>query len=117
MLTGKSPQPMPESMPDPGPQPEVAGKTAAEPKAPSAAYHWYQKLLALVGVILCFEMGVFLIVFPWASEWDANYFSRLPFWAREIWVSPYFRGAVSGLGLVDIYISFLEVFRLRRFSS
>jgi hypothetical protein len=50
------------------------------------------------------------------SEWDLNYFARLPFWAENVWISPYFRGAISGIGLVNIYISFVEVFRLRRFS-
>ena len=43
-------------------------------------------------------------------------FARLPLWAQSVWVSPYFRGAISGIGLVNIYISFVEVFRLRRFS-
>jgi hypothetical protein len=84
---------------------------------PRRQYRWYDKLLALVGVILLFEIGVFLLVFPWASEWGSNYFSRLPFWARDIWISHYFRGAISGLGIIDIYISFVEVFRLRRFSG
>jgi hypothetical protein len=79
-------------------------------------YRWYHKLLALLAVIFCFEMGVFLLVFPWVSEWDLNYFARLPFWAENVWISPYFRGAISGIGLVNIYISFVEVFRLRRFS-
>lgn len=79
-------------------------------------YRWYHKLAGLLSVIFCFELGVFLLVFPWASEWNFNYFSRLPLWAKDIWGSPYFRGAISGLGLLNIYISFVEVFRLRRFS-
>jgi hypothetical protein len=33
---------------------------------------------------------------------------------RTIWENAYFRGALSGLGLVNIYISLGEVFRLRR---
>jgi hypothetical protein len=91
------------------------GLVQAEPGDDGSQPSWQDKLLALLGVIFCFELGVFLLVFPWATEWDVNYFPRLPFWAREFWVSPYFRGAVSGLGLVNIYISFVEVFRLRRF--
>jgi hypothetical protein len=31
-----------------------------------------------------------------------------------MWVSPYFRGAISGLGVVNIYISLLEVVSMRR---
>jgi hypothetical protein len=37
--------------------------------------------------------------------------------ARNLWDNPYVRGAVSGLGIVNIYISFSELFRLRRFSK
>ena len=36
---------------------------------------------------------------------------------RDVWDSSYFRGALSGLGLVNIYISLAEVFRLRRCPS
>ena len=91
------------------------GLVQAGPGDEGSHHRWHDKLLALLGVIFCFELGVFLLVFPWATEWDVNYFPRLPLWLRDVWVSPYFRGAVSGLGLVNIYISFVEVFRLRRF--
>ena len=83
----------------------------------SRPYRWYHKLAGLLAVIFSFELGVFLLVFPWASDWNHNYFSGLTFWMREVWASPYFRGAVSGLGVLNIYISFIEVFRLRRFSE
>jgi len=114
---GSARQPNPAFMPEP--EDSAVGDTAiagAGP-APKRQYRWYDKLFGLIGVIFLFEMGVFLLVFPWASEWDSNYFSRLPFWVRDVWISPYFRGAISGLGIVDIYISFVEVFRLRRFSA
>ena len=67
-------------------------------------------------VILCFEIGVFLLAFPWSPYWDGNYFAWMsPEW-RDLWISPFLRGAVSGIGLVNLYVSLLEVFRLRRFS-
>lgn len=84
---------------------------------PGHKYRWYQKLFALLAVIFCFEVGIFLVVFPWVSDWDLNYFSAVPFLSPVLWASPYFRGAISGLGVLNIYISFTEVFRLRRFSS
>ncbi|MBL8291377.1 MAG: hypothetical protein JNN08_06050, partial [Bryobacterales bacterium] len=76
--------------------------------------------------IFCFEMGLFLLLFPWFGHWEVIYFAwiapesadALEFaqrW-RGLWLSPYFRGAVSGLGLVNIIIALGEVFRLRRFS-
>lgn len=80
------------------------------------AYRWYHKLGAVAASVLAFELGVFLLIFPWVTEWDLNA-AFLPAWIRAIWTDPFFRGAVSGLGLLNIYISILEVFRLRRFSS
>jgi hypothetical protein len=99
--------------PETNPKPLVA---EAEPPSPPAEYRWYHKMAGLITVIFYFEMGVFLLIFPWASDWDLNYFSGFSFWSNGIWASPYFRGAVSGLGIVNILISFVEVFRLRRFS-
>ena len=84
---------------------------------PLKRFRWYHKLIGLLFVILCFEMGVFLVAFPWSSYWNSNYFSQLtPEW-YGLWINPYFRGAVSGLGLVNLYLSLLEVFRLQRFSE
>jgi len=98
----------------PEPQSEISNTIEAEPRR---QYKWYHKLGGLLAVIFCFEMGVFLLIFPWISDWHLSYFATLPFWAQDIWASPYFRGAISGLGVVDIYFSFVEVFRLRRFSA
>ncbi len=67
--------------------------------------------------ILCFEMGLFLLAFPWSHYWSLNYFGWVsPEW-REIWMNPYFRGAVSGLGLVNFYVALAEVFRMPRFGG
>lgn len=75
---------------------------------------WYHKLFVLLFVIVCFEVGVFLVVFPWMDYWNNNSIAGLAPWVRNVWVNPYFRGALSGLGLLNIYISLAEVFRLRR---
>jgi hypothetical protein len=81
---------------------------------PRPQYRWYHKTAGLISVILLFEIGIFLLVWPWASDWDLAF---LPHGLRQIWNSNYFRGAVSGLGLLNIYLFFIEVFRLRRFST
>lgn len=94
------------------PQPELeAGYGASEMPRPDSP--WYQKLATLMALVFCFELGVFLMVFPWLSEWHVNYFSKMPVWTADTWNSPYFRGAVSGVGLLDIYISVTELFRLK----
>ena len=84
-----------------------------EPTEEQPAPRWYDKLIGLLFAILCFEIGIFLVVFPWSRYWTANYFSFLtPEW-REIWMDPYFRGAVSGIGLLNLYVSLLEIFHLQ----
>ena len=84
---------------------------------PRPAYRWYHKATALLFIIFCLEVGVVLLVFPWSDYWDNNFFSTwIPHW-KDAWDNSYLRGAVSGLGIVNIYISFSELFRLRRFSK
>jgi len=78
-------------------------------------YRWYHKLSAAVLIALCVEIGLFLLVFPWTNYWENNYFSSvLPEW-RRYWMSPYCRGAVSGLGVANLFLAVGEIFRLRRF--
>lgn len=52
-------------------------------------------------LLLWLEMGLLLILVPWSVFWDANYFlNRYPV-LIPILLNPYFRGAVSGLGVVN----------------
>ena len=85
---------------------------------------WHHVLARLLFAIFLFELGVFLIIYPWLDAWTSNRFATFgaeslaaatfaDFW-RSTWVNPYFRGAISGLGVVNIYISLLEVFSMRR---
>lgn len=89
--------------------------TVTQPPAPRRS--WSSKVFALCFVVFCFEVGVFLVVFPWLDFWDTNSLSTYAPWLAEIWGDPYFRGALSGLGLANIYISFLEIMRLIRNSD
>ncbi|MGA3025748.1 MAG: hypothetical protein ABSF98_13350 [Bryobacteraceae bacterium] len=90
--------------------PDAASVPGTEP--PRLA--WHQKLGVLVFVLLCLEVGVFLLVFPWLQAWDVSWFAGLSPRMRDLWLSPFFRGALSGLGLLNIYISLGEIGRLRR---
>jgi hypothetical protein len=91
--------------------------TSAEAPRETSRYRWYHKVSALVFIVFCFELGVFLLVFPWLEYWDQNFFSAMiPEW-HSYWENGYVRGAVSGVGALNLYIAVLEIFRLRRFSS
>lgn len=53
-------------------------------------------------ILFCVELGVFLLILPWTSLWERNYFLfRYP--ELTSWLlNHYLRGALSGLGLVDL---------------
>lgn len=55
------------------------------------------------------EVGLLLVVLPWTSFWDHNYvFDLVP--AVRGWVlNSYARGAVSGLGLLNIGLGLTEI--------
>jgi hypothetical protein len=71
------------------------------------------KLLVTVFIFFCFELGFFLIVFPWSQYWDNNLFLFYIPALRDLVLSNYFRGAVSGLGIVDIGLGFWEAMHFR----
>jgi hypothetical protein len=80
-------------------------------------YPWYSKMSAVLFITVCLEVGIFLVIFPWTPWWDGNYFASLvPEW-RPYWDNLYVRGAISGLGVVNLYIAFVEALRLRRFAK
>ena len=72
------------------------------------------RLLTILYIVFCFEMGVFLFILPWVSIWTRNYFvSQYPL-VSSLAHNYFIRGAISGVGLADIFLSFFELWRLRR---
>ena len=72
------------------------------------------RLLGLAFALFCFEVGVFLLIFPWLGIWENNMLPAFAEWLEPIWGNPFFRGALSGIGLVNIYISYQELVLLVR---
>jgi len=77
------------------------------------------RLTVLFYIILCLEAGVFLTVLPWVgggSYWGENYFLVIA--AQKIGAvglqravaSGWVRGAVTGLGLLNLAMAFWEIF-------
>ena len=57
-------------------------------------------------VVLLFEMGALLLYLPWSMLWEQNYFlHQLPALAPIV-LHPSFRGIVSGIGVLDIFVAF-----------
>src|SRR5215510_13368141 len=85
------------------------------------------KLSVIFYIILCLEIGIFLTVLPWwpqgmwgLSDWGNNFF--LLYAARKTGIqglqtvvaSGWVRGAVSGVGLLNLGIAFWEIFNFKR---
>ena len=72
------------------------------------------KIARLLLVVICAEVGVVLLLFPWVEFWERNYLSGGALGWHNFWMNRYFRGAVSGLGVVNLYIAFVELLRFLR---
>lgn len=75
---------------------------------------WHRRVLGFCLVIFAFELGVFLLVFPWLSNWDLSWIPVHSPRFSELWMSRYFRGALSGLGVLNIYVAFAECMKQLR---
>lgn len=63
------------------------------------------RIWTAVLVVFCCLMGAVLFYLPWTGIWEQNYFlSHFPSLMR-ILLHPSFRGAVSGLGILDIFLA------------
>jgi hypothetical protein len=95
------------SSPAPG---RVASNPQPAPK-PNRFRRWHQRVLGFCLVIFAFELGFFLLVFPWMRSWELNWVPVHSRTLSDIWMSRYFRGVVSGLGLLNIYIACMELIK------
>ncbi len=95
-------------------QPAPSGERAAA--AADIAPVWLQRMSLVVLVIFCFYIGGLLVLLPWNTRW----------WVENGWLQGHpavdaiaqqgwFRGLVSGLGLLDIWIGISEMIHYRDF--
>ncbi len=70
---------------------------------------WLQRLFLIVYVAFCAELGFALIALPWTGWWFTN--SLLLHWPslNRIFQSGFVRGAVSGLGFLDLWLGISAV--------
>ena len=85
------------------------------------------KLSVIFYIILCLEIGIVLTLLPWIpqgtlglSDWGNNYFllyaARKTSWygLQTVVASGWMRGAVTGIGLLNIGIAFWEIFHFKQ---
>ena len=75
------------------------------------------RLLRFALALFTLEIGLFLVIFPWRDNWTSNYIQQSVPLLEAVWDNPYFRGAISGLGFVNIYLAALEFSHFVRKSS
>jgi len=85
------------------------------------------RLSVFFHIILCVEIGVFLLVLPWwpqgmwpFNDWGNNYFLLYAahktgiYSLQAVVASGWVRGAVSGVGVLNLGIAFWEIFNFKR---
>ena len=63
----------------------------------------------LVYIALFFEIGLLLVVLPWSAFWEQNYFAGVWPALGAVASNNFVRGAVSGLGVVNLVAGFAEL--------
>jgi hypothetical protein len=61
-----------------------------------------------LSVLSSLLVGLVLVIAPWTVLWDANYLLQPLPTLRALLLSPFARGAVSGLGVVNILLAIDE---------
>jgi len=84
------------------------------------------RLSVIFYIILCLEIGIVLTVLPWVphgwlglSDWGSNYFLLLAahktgYGIQRFVASGWVRGAVSGIGIVNLAMGFWELLHFRQ---
>ncbi len=71
------------------------------------------RFLRVVLILVFFEMGALLVYIPWSGVWERNYFlNRYPALIPYL-LNPSVRGAISGLGVLDIALAARMIWRRR----
>ena len=69
------------------------------------------RVLAAAFILFCFEIGLFLVFVPWSQLWEHNVLLGYSFTLQHLLLNNFVRGAVSGLGVVDLFLGLGELNR------
>jgi hypothetical protein len=79
------------------------------------------KLTIVFFILICFEIGILLVILPWvpSPSWNENYLLVVAAdkmhwpWLALVMKSGYARGAVTGLGLLNILLGVWEIINFK----
>ena len=63
----------------------------------------------MIFVAFFVEVGLLLIVLPWSSFWERNYFTSTIPMLRPLLTNNFVRGAISGLGVLNLFAGLAEL--------
>ena len=66
-------------------------------------------MIRLLLIVFFVEVGLVLAVVPWSTYWERNYFAALVPLLHGIITNYFFRGAVSGLGVINLAAAVVEI--------
>jgi hypothetical protein len=66
-------------------------------------------LAALLSILSSLLVGVVLVFAPWTPLWDSNWLLQLWPGLRGLLLSAFTRGAVTGLGLVNLVLALRDL--------
>ena len=80
------------------------------------------RLTVVFFILICFEIGVLLVILPWLGfpSWSENYLlvaavDKLQYnWLATLMKSGYLKGAVTGLGLLNIALGLWEIVNFKK---
>lgn len=73
----------------------------------------WKRLFLCIFILLAFEVGLFLMVVPWSPAWENNFLFNGFDALKELTMNPYLRGAISGMGLLNIFAGLGEAWHFR----
>ena len=77
------------------------------------------KITVIVYILICFEVGILLLILPWTPFWDDNFFlffvsgKLKALWLPGFLTSGYIRGAITGLGALNILAGLWDILKFR----
>jgi hypothetical protein len=75
------------------------------------------KITVIVYILICFEVGILLLILPWTQYWEDNVFLYFitdklnAQWIPTLLTSGYMRGVITGLGVLNILAGMRDIFK------
>lgn len=84
-------------------------QTESEASARTSRWElWGRRAGLVLYILICLEVGMLLMVVPWTRVWSNNVFLLRHLVLRAWAMQGFVRGAISGLGLINLWLGIWE---------